>query len=568
MTTHSDNEHPTLVESLSLTERLSLVFLIFITCVSGIWILHKQTQKNLLEVPVRGGTYKEILIGRPVFINPLLAQSESEKDLTEIVYSGLLRRNIDGTFEPDLAQSFEVLEGGRTYSLRLRPEAQWHDGEKITVEDVAFTIQLAQNATLNPKLAAAWQGIKVEVLDAHTIVFKLGEPYVPFLSQLTLGILPEHLWSEIDVEDIKSHSLNENPIGSGAFYVREVDADNKGVPKRYILGSFVDYVHGRPYLESLEFVFSERDAFPSPTEQKEFGFASPAGEEVSAASKHYQVVTSPMDRVYSVYFNPTEDTPVRDKAVREALSLIIDRERLVENVLEGYGTITKDAIPTRDLKDTEVSNEPEVKIAGKDLLEQARQILSEAQWEYDEESHSWSKDEELLSFTLQTPNISDLTETADYIKGIWETLGAEVTVTTLSPDTFQQEVITPRAFEAILFAVVVNEHTDVASLWHSTQRDTTGLNITGFVNSEADKVIEKIRQTTDEEDRTALLNELNELINETIPSIPLYQPHFIYRLPNQIKNPVLPPIALKSDRFRFLHTWYVYQDKVWPFFAQ
>src|SRR5690606_32882866 len=121
------------------------------------------------------------LIGSPRFINPLLATSDTDKDLTALIYSGLLRIGPDGSLIPDLAESYEISDDGLTYTFTLKPNLTWHDGRKLTARDIVFTVNLAQNENTRSVKRPIWDGVTVEQSGEKTIIFRLNQPYAPFL---------------------------------------------------------------------------------------------------------------------------------------------------------------------------------------------------------------------------------------------------------------------------------------------------------------------------------------------------------------------------------------------------
>ena len=119
--------------------RLFVVALLLFV-ISSFLLIVKQSDRYLIEVPRSGGSLTEGIIGRPRFINPVIAKSDADRDMSELIYSGLLRATTEGGLVPDLASGYDVSPDGLTYTFTLRPNPLWHDGEAITSADVAFTI--------------------------------------------------------------------------------------------------------------------------------------------------------------------------------------------------------------------------------------------------------------------------------------------------------------------------------------------------------------------------------------------------------------------------------------------
>ena len=190
---------------------------------AGAFVALAQVSRHfMVEVPAHGGTHVEGVVGTPRFINPLLAISDADQSLTTLTYAGLLKQNSDGTLAPDLAQGYTVSPDGRTYTVIIRPDALFQDGRAVTPEDVVFTVEMAQSPSIASPARANWDGVQVAATDARTVTFTLKSPYAPFADNLTLGILPKHLWEKVTPEEFPFSSLNLAPVGAGPYSVNSV----------------------------------------------------------------------------------------------------------------------------------------------------------------------------------------------------------------------------------------------------------------------------------------------------------------------------------------------------------
>ena len=136
------------IGAFSLTEKAIFYFFVTIFLLSSISLLWQVNKSFLVEVPDYGGSFTEGVIGSPRFVNPLLAISDSDRDLSSLIYSGLMKVDIHGTLVPDLAQSYTISDDGLTYTFVLKKQAQFHDGFSLTADDVLFTIEKAKDGSL------------------------------------------------------------------------------------------------------------------------------------------------------------------------------------------------------------------------------------------------------------------------------------------------------------------------------------------------------------------------------------------------------------------------------------
>ena len=157
--------------------------------------------RNAEKIPVKGGVIVEGMVGEPKLINPVLASTELDKTLSSLIFSGLVRYDENKDIVPALAERCETSPDRRTYTCYLKRNLVWHDGQAFNAEDVNYTIAVIQNPDYYGSLKSVWDGVKVEKIDDYTISFNLPKPYPLFLSSLTMGILPHHLWVNIPVKD-------------------------------------------------------------------------------------------------------------------------------------------------------------------------------------------------------------------------------------------------------------------------------------------------------------------------------------------------------------------------------
>ena len=240
-----------IIASLSPSERV-LFWLLTAAFIFSTFIVFTQVNKETTsEVPVRGGTVREGVIGAPRFINPLLALSDTDRDLTTLIYAGLTRPTPSGELIPDPAERYSISEDGTEYRFVLRDDARFHDGVPITADDVVFTVTMAQDAVIKSPRRADWDGVRVEKINDREVLFTLDRPYAPFLENTTIGILPRHLWMNVPPQEFAFSTFNTQPVGSGPFKLNDISYNSSGIPTQYDLRAYKDYTLGRPYINKL-----------------------------------------------------------------------------------------------------------------------------------------------------------------------------------------------------------------------------------------------------------------------------------------------------------------------------
>lgn len=553
----------------SLPPRLKALFVVlFIFFVGSLGVLVWRLNQNfIVTVPTEGGSLTEGVIGPARFVNPLLAVSDADRDLTSLVYSGLVRVGPKGNFIPDLAKSYEVSEDKLTYTFHLKDNLRFHDGAPLTADDVRFTIEKAMDPAVKSAKRANWNGVSIEQPGPKTIQLTLKKPYPAFLENATLGVLPSHLWQNTSAESFPLHEQNLEAIGSGPYKLSKITKDSNGIPTAYELKAFSDFALGKPRLEKITIGFYKNEeelveAYKN-GQIDSLGSLSPALVKELEESDQ-RVVKSTLPRVFAVFFNQNHNPVFLDATVRKALNLAVPRQEIVENIFHGY------AEPLEGIF-TSTNDEPT-----KTDLVAAKKMLTDAGWKLNDQgvmqkTTKASKDKpaatQVLTFSLATSNIEELKQIAEKLKANWTALGAKVEIEIYESNDLNQNVIKPRKYDALLFGEVMGRDSNLYPFWHSSQRTDPGLNIAMYTNAKVDRLLEEARQTSGLEERNKKYFEAETEIKKDQPVAFIYSPYFLYLLPRNIMGVSLPTLTNPAERFVNIHKWYVHTDKVWKIFA-
>ncbi len=560
-----------IVKSFGLTEKVIFTILALILIFSSISLLSKVNAFFITDIPASGGSLREGLIGSPRFINPLLELSDADRDLTYLVYSGLMRATANGDLIPDLAESYTLSEDRLTYKFILKDDIHFHDGKKVTTDDIEYTIQMAQDSGLRSPKRNNWLGVNVEKINEKEIAFNLKQPYSPFLENMTLGILPKHIWSNATNDEFPFSSYNIEPIGSGPYKIQQIKRNGSGIPVYYELKSFTDYALGAPYITNLQFNFySNEKSLIDAYLAKEIDSTSsltPQGlEQINNKNEITNSQKISLPRVFGVFFNQNQAKIFLNQEVRTALNMTVDKDRIISEVLNNYAKKINGPLPEGIAPD----NETDEVIYNKDeQIAKAREILQKANWKINPETNILEKkvsktETQILSFSLSTSNTNDLKLVAEILKEDWALLGVQMDIQTFDPSDLNQSVIGQRKYDALLFGEIVGRSLDLFAFWHSSQRNT-GYNVAMYTNIKADRLLEEARQISDKNERLKKYAQFENEIKNDIPAIFIYSPEFIYILPQKIKNFESGLINNRSERFEEIYKWYIETDKIWNF---
>lgn len=245
-----------LFNSCSLTEKILVGALSLAILIAAFQIGNRFYLENSEPGPATGGTFVEGVIGEFNFINPVLAQTNLDRDLTSLVFSGLTRFDPVSNTIIDGIASHELSADQRTYTFRIKDGVEWQDGEPVTADDVIFTFHdIIQNESFpNPAVANDFNGVEVKKVDDMTVTMTLQKKYAFFIYNTTVGLLPKHILEGTKAADLLASDFNLNPIGCGPYRIDSVGAN------AIRLSAFDGFYAGRPYIDSVIFrIFSSED---------------------------------------------------------------------------------------------------------------------------------------------------------------------------------------------------------------------------------------------------------------------------------------------------------------------
>ena len=532
-------------------------------------IVGRWAMMHAVLVPTGGGEYREGIVGAPRAVNPILVGgNDVDQDIVRLVFSGLYRRNADAQLTLDLARSVDISADGKTYVFTLRPDAKFHDGAPVTADDVVFTINAIQNPAWKSPLAKGLQGMPVVARDPHTVVISASQPSAYLPSLLTFGILPKHIWKNVDPNSPSVNSYNLKPIGSGPFKFENFSRDGNGNIISYTLRS----VSGSgAMLDRITFKFyndysSASDALAGNSVDG-LNFVPPAERDAIKTIPGVVMHASALAQYTALFLNPAHDPALEDVNVRQALALAIDRNRIVKDALNGLGETRDAPIAGNDDGITRYGYDPQAAAA---LLDKAgytvdpttkiRTITKTTAPKSKKEKPVTVTTE--LSVTITTVDTDENKRSAAIIKENWAALGIRSDIITAPAASINTSVIHPREYDALLFGEVLAPDADPYPFWHSSQT-ASGLNLAMYANRRVDELLEKARIAASKAERDELLNEFQKIVTAEAPAIFLYQPDYLYPQSSKIRGYDVRTITAPSDRFANVTEWY---RKLWVAF--
>ncbi|MDP3997704.1 MAG: ABC transporter substrate-binding protein [Candidatus Andersenbacteria bacterium] len=548
---------------MSQTERLVVTWLLVLLVVSGIWSIASYVNAHTILIPQAGGIYREAAFGQPRYINPILAgANDLDVDLSRLVYSSLFKFNSNLELQHDLATDYTISEDSTTYTVHLRNDVRWHDGEPFTADDVVFTIASIQTPDYASPLQNTFQGVTITKQDDSTVVFQLKEPYAPFLSSLTVGIVPEHVWESIAPKNAPLAEQMLKPVGTGPYQFIESKTRRKtGEITEMSFTRNDNYYGSRSYIDEINFSFypTHDDAVKALLAGKVdgVGFLPLQLRNQVDRRSGINIQRLHLPQYFALFFNQQKSPLLSDSGIRDALALATDRQAIVQEALQSEGEPLHLPIPPGIFAFNDSISQPTYD------PERAKQNLEEAGWTDVDGDGIREKNDARLHLVITTTDWPEYVKTAEVIQRQWQTVGVETEIEHYGAGTIQQTIIRPRDYEILLFGEILPAIPDPYPFWHSTQTRNPGLNFSLFKNQEVDKLLEEARKTTNADERKEKYEQFQGIILDLKPALILYQPYYLFAAKTNVRGIDAANAAIPAGRFNNIEQWHVRVKRIW-----
>ncbi len=516
---------------------LAWIFIVMVSLWGTIWQLQGSGLSSQIEKPVRGGLYREAILGQAKSINPLFPESSASADVSSLVFSGLTKINGRREIMPDLAERWDISSDRKVYTFFLRPNLVWQDGVKLTTQDIAFTIDRVKNPDTRSTFAPNWSGVEYTIVDDRTIRFNLPSSYGNFLSNTTLGIVPKHKLEIVTPSNMRSSEFNQKPVGSGPYKLNLLEVDSTVID---LVANEKYYIH-EPYIPKIRIeLFQEQNQMVDALIRRQVDAISQVSpSDVSTVEKIEGIINHRigLPAYVGAFFNLSSPV-LSNLALRQALAYSVDRDAIVKDILKGEGVQSYYPIPAG--------------FAGFNPLA--------AKYDFD-----YAKAKELFSApvtTKQSIRIVTLDNqvyknVANYLAESWRKLGLNVEVIAAGSVELQQNYIRSRNYDVLLYGQNLGVDSDVYSFWHSSQISDPGLNVSLYKNSDVDKFLEAGRLAKDPVYKASRYSAFVEQWAKDLPAVVLYSPYYNYPQSELIAGFDANKIAEPSNRFYNIYDWYI-----------
>jgi peptide/nickel transport system substrate-binding protein len=510
----------------------------------------------------RGGTYAEALLGPIDTLDPLYASSDAELAASRLLFSSLFNYDETGHLHGDLAQDMTVDPTGKIYTVKLRPDVLWHDGQTLTAKDVEFTVNLIKNPETRSSLRINWQDISVKAIDDSTVQFQLPAVYAAFPNALTFAVLPQHVLGNVAPGAVRENAFSRSPVGSGPFNFNLLQTTDAAHKRKVVhMVAFNKYYGGDPFINRFEVhAYDTQEAIAQALRTGEVSAtADLTGADASRIDTgNYNVIDKPVNSGVYALFN-TQSAILKDATVRQALELATDTAAIRKGLSMPVpaldlpfitGQLTGDGIPHPAPFD----------------IAKAAAVLDKAGWTL--KGSVREKKGQPLAVTIATIKNAQYEKALEVLAGQWRKLGVQVNtnvVNTTDPTAnFVQNILQPRSYDVLLYELFIGADPDVYAYWHSSQVGTSGYNFSNYASGAADDALSSARSRLEPELRNVKYKAFARQWVADVPAIGLYQPVMEYVYSKHVKS-IDPSSTLVSayDRYANILNWSVEEKSVY-----
>jgi peptide/nickel transport system substrate-binding protein len=539
-----------------------LVVVITLLVVAVLLFTPQPGQQVYAPKPAEGGIYTEGLVGSLSRLNPLLDQNNSaDRDINRLLFAGLVTFDSRGLPMPALADSWGVSQDGTIYNFSIRPNAVWHDGVPVSVDDIIFTLELIKSdSSLFPAdVRAMWNQVQIKKLNDKTIQFILPEPFAPFLDYLTFGLLPKHILDGTPADQLAASSFNLAPVGTGPYRFERLIIEN-GKVTGVVLRAFDKYYGNKAFIDQVIFRYyaTAADALDAYHQGQVLAVSqiTPDILPQALAEPTLNIYSGRLPELSLVMFNLNNPDVIffQDAKLRRAMLMGLNRQQIVDKQLEGQAIVADGPIfpgtwayygKVEHLDYDPTSAVNLLKSAGYTIPATGGNVRS-------------NKDGKSLEFTLLYPDDTLHAAIAQTIQANWSLLGVKVDLEAVPYATLVNDRLVSRNYQAALVDLNLSRtpDPDPYPFWHQSEI-TGGQNYSQWDNRTASEYIEQARVNPDFTERARLYRNFQVIFAQELPALPLYYPVYSYGISDTVRGAQMPPLFDTSDRFLTITNWYL-----------
>lgn len=491
------------------------------------------------EKPGKGGL---INIGciEPLSFNPLLVNSKSYNDISDLLFNGLVE--YDSFLKPEfvLAEEISFDEGTGQAIVKLKENLHWSDGVRVTSADVKYTLDTIKNAADSIYKLKLNRIVSYQVVNDVTLKINFGNAAYSAMDTLNFPIIPKHIFEA---------NANATPVGTGPYKVvsysklkyMELEPNEYGIK---VIKPFISKIR-------INFI-KDVDSFDSTFQSGQIDMINTSSYDWEKYRELKDVGTYKyISRDYEFIAINFQNPMLADKEIRKALMYGINRKGIVDKYLLGNAAI----VDTPIRSDSWLYDGTAVQYFYNKA--EAQYAISTANFSFNEGSRIFERQadgkKQQLRFTLITNSENDYRRNAaEDIKKSLEETGFVIDLKIMPFEELKKQIETKK-FDLALVGLSFSPDGDLYEFLHSSQA-TGGKNYGGYVNPRVDLLLEQSQNTRSQEDKYVNYLELQRIIKDDLPIISLFYKEYALAMRNKVKGEIQ---ADSENLFRSLHSWYI-----------
>ena len=475
---------------------------------------------------VAGGDYSEATLGKVNSMNPLYATTSSERVLSKLLLANLFSPDISGHQKGELAKSAVMDETGKIWTVTLRDNLLWSDGEPITADDIIFTVGLISNSSAKTTISSDFSRVKLEKVDDKTVKFILPSVYLEFRDSLEFPLVPSHLLKDVNPALVYENSFSMQPVGSGPFVLNALQSSTTGESNmqtiylnrndNYFLSDAMLYSFTLKTYENTDDIIAAMKA-NDVRATAELG-AESAGQLPASLGER----TSLINGGVFAFINTKSDVLNKVK-IRQAIQRGVNMKKVRGEDLDDLL-----ALDYPILDDQMELTLPELP---KYDVEAAKKLLAESELKY-EDNALVDANGERVHITVAVAKRDTIAGVAERFTDQLKKLGFEVTLSVFDESQVSEDffatVVRPRDYDILIYEVDLGVSADPFVYYSSTQASGSGWNFSNYGNVLVDDALLSAHNTINMgQKKTKYEAFLRHWVND-VPAIGIYRSSLKY----------------------------------------
>lgn len=506
------------------------------------------------EAFVSGGDYAEAVLGDVNSMNPLYAATNAEKTLSRLLFANLVAPDASGHSKGELAKSVKMDETGMVWTVVLRDNIFWSDGEPIMADDVIYTVDLIRDTTAKTTISADFSHVTTKKKDDKTVIFTLPSPYVDFMDLLEFPLLPKHVLGDVSPALVYESNFSTHPIGSGPFVLNVMQAGNvTSLNKQTIyLNRNTHYFLTDTKLDTftLKTYKSREDIVEAMNASEVSATAELGADSAEQLRGGVSLRESLLNGGVFAFINTSSDI-LSNKSVRQAISQGVDMTKVREGIDESQ------ILNYPILERQEKLEYPDL---AKYNLEEAKKLLEKAEYSYNDKGRLLDKEKVPVTLRVAVQKRDQITQVAERFADELKALGFDVSLNVYDESQttadFFTTIVRPRDYDILFYEVNLGVSADPFVYYSSTQASLGGWNFSNYSNSLVDDALLSAHTTTNMNTRKAKYEYFLKSWVADVPAIAIYQSSLKYYYDTNVKiyseNSQLTDVL---DRFNDVRYW-------------